>query len=131
MPDDLASALTRLGPRAAVWLLAPILVLNFAIGVAEIIHPAPIFNDGLLHLHQVERMDLAWERGESIIDHWDETLGLGYPFTRTYAYFSHLTIWGLHRALGEGRCIARHLHFFGVHGLVCMAVEPVSGLTAA
>lgn len=69
---------------------------NGLVGMGELIH-APYRNDGALHLHQIARMDQAFHAGQSVLNHWDPVLGLGYPFPRTYSVLSHLWVWASHQ----------------------------------
>lgn len=82
-------------------LLAAAVLINLFIFSHELFFPVRAINDGLLHVHQIERMDQAWENGEHLIDHWDDSVGTGYPFLRTYSCLSHLMVWATYRLTGR------------------------------
>jgi len=89
-----------------IWLpLCFLALLSGLIGLGEL-RQAPYRNDGALHLHQIERMDAAFDQGQSLLDHWDPVLGLGYPFPRTYSMLSHLLVWASYRICGKGLPLA-------------------------
>ncbi len=96
--------------RSQTWFLLGCLILvNGVIWLPELLTRGPDLNDAVLHLHQVRHMDQVAAAGGPLLNHWDSTLGTGYPFLRTYAPGAHLLIWGLYRL--SGRSIAPALWF--------------------
>jgi len=45
-------------------------------------------------------MNVAFNNGQPLVDHWDPTLGCGYPFLRTYPHLIHLIVWAVSRLSG-------------------------------
>ncbi len=80
--------------------LGVLVLLNALIAGSELFHVAPPRNDALLHIHQVMRMDEAVRGGQALLDHWDPTIGLGYPFPRTYSCGTHIVLWASWRLTG-------------------------------
>jgi len=68
-------------------------LLGIGIGLPPLANNSHPTNDSILHIHQVEQMEQAYKNGQPLIDHWDPTIGLGYPFLRTYSHCYHFLLW--------------------------------------
>jgi len=61
----------------------------------QVRHPMPFLNDGILHFGMLRAMADAPARGQSILDPWVGTWGLGFPAFHYYQNLPHLTVLAL------------------------------------
>ncbi|CAM2070168.1 YfhO family protein [Sulfidibacter corallicola] len=102
--------------------------LNALISVPETWRDAPYLNDVLLHGHQVQSMMDAWYRGMQLLDHWDPTVGLGHPFTRTYASGSHLLLTAIHLLAGQREIVPGLFRWFAYLLWIALPLTTYVGL---
>ncbi len=57
------------------------------------------FNDGIVHVGLVRKMDEVWANGGNVLDFWLPTIAMGHALIRSYQFLMHLSIWTLHRTI--------------------------------
>ena len=68
-----------------------------AVLLPELTVPGGVYpNDGALHLPAIERLQVAAERSEGILDCWTSEWICGYPMWRSYQPLGHLATLGIH-----------------------------------